>query len=354
MTEKKKVFVLGAGFTKAFVPDAPLMVDYYCEEIRALLIDYEKRPHAKRILEQSINKRTDGKIDIEELMTRLAGSMPYDFEQGAEKEVELLLLDVKRKFLERIEDAKKSLTHKEVLELLARYCVHNKVDCITFNYDDVFDEALWEVNPPKKENAMRDYQKYWDPSDGYGFFCRPAESTIATSGFYAKKSSILLLKLHGSINWFALLGHSKPYSFNDVVQDADWYRYPEIPPYEVELISKHIEQLPFIVPPVLNKSDLAEQPILKRVWTDAHKILTNAQEITFVGYSLPITDIAARFLFTEAIQPSAKITVVNHPEDDGTKEKLKAEYKGVFHSIDDSQFDFRDARIWAHELPPGH
>lgn len=26
MTEKKKAFVLGAGFTKAFVPDAPLMV----------------------------------------------------------------------------------------------------------------------------------------------------------------------------------------------------------------------------------------------------------------------------------------------------------------------------------------
>jgi hypothetical protein len=58
------VYVLGAGFTRAFVPSAPLMVDAY-PEIAALAKKYTETgfPHAHAVIRSAIER--DGRIDIE-------------------------------------------------------------------------------------------------------------------------------------------------------------------------------------------------------------------------------------------------------------------------------------------------
>jgi hypothetical protein len=43
------VFVLGAGFTKAFCPDAPLLVDDY--GVEQLIVEFQGRPVALKLLE---------------------------------------------------------------------------------------------------------------------------------------------------------------------------------------------------------------------------------------------------------------------------------------------------------------
>src|SRR5712691_11276920 len=95
------VFVLGAGFTKAFLPHAPLLEDDYA-------VDLEKFKHfplARRILELEIERNSSGSINIERLMTRLDSLMPYDPE-GADQELGLLLSEVNNAFVTRIMQAK--------------------------------------------------------------------------------------------------------------------------------------------------------------------------------------------------------------------------------------------------------
>ena len=78
------MFVTGAGFTRAFVPDAPLLVDDFDND--SLVDRVRGLPNASRLLEWERNQHPDGLINIERLMTRLDQLMPYDFNQNAADE----------------------------------------------------------------------------------------------------------------------------------------------------------------------------------------------------------------------------------------------------------------------------
>jgi len=84
MTSSPTVLVLGAGFTRAFLPKAPLMLDDYgAPELAAKLSAF---PRACRLLGLEIALHSNGHINIESLMTRLDGLMPYDRSLSAEQE----------------------------------------------------------------------------------------------------------------------------------------------------------------------------------------------------------------------------------------------------------------------------
>jgi hypothetical protein len=92
------VFVLGAGFTKSFDNDAPLL---YCDiRLPYLLAKY----HANlKIIELLRNEASDkGLINIESLFTRLTG-MPFDNTNLiAEPERHLLYDEVMSEFLKQL------------------------------------------------------------------------------------------------------------------------------------------------------------------------------------------------------------------------------------------------------------
>src|SRR5467141_3782972 len=96
------VFVLGAGFTRAFVPKAPLLIDNY--DIPPLRERFASFSHAATILEDALTERTDGRIDLERLMTRLAG-MPYDT-SDARRELALLETALRKSLVQRLTEAK--------------------------------------------------------------------------------------------------------------------------------------------------------------------------------------------------------------------------------------------------------
>jgi hypothetical protein len=343
---RRTVFVLGAGFTKAFLPQAPLLTDDYDGD--RLADRFESFPHARRVLNLERSKNANGQINIERLMTRLDGGMPYDFEHGASEELALLLSEIKRAFRDRLEKAKSGPCHADEMAALARYCVDNAIPCITFNYDDVFDRALWEVEKVSEYPTV----PYWHPDGGYGFFCHPSEECIRHVNAYMDQSAMLLLKLHGSINWRVRRGYTRPYAVDALVHHETWlprYRPRESDP---ELIALHLEPEPFIVPPVLVKSALMEQPILRLTWSLAYQALSKAAQVYFIGYSFPVTDIAANFLFGEALQhlTPSQISVVNLPSDEEVKEILRTAYQKVFPGIPDDHFEFRDALDWARDI----
>jgi hypothetical protein len=340
-------YVLDAGFTKAFLPKAPLLVDRY--DTDAMLSRLDGCPEAQRILKLEMAHTEDGKIDIERLMTRLDGRMPYDIGDRINSELTILLADLKNAFKRKLDHAKRDLPGaSEDLGKFARHCVENKITCITFNYDDVLDQAFWEVE--KVEYGVGGGRPYWHPDGGYGFFCRVADSTVASTPQRMDKTSMLLLKLHGSMNWRVKLGSARPYDVEAVVHYQDWFPTMHRKADPV-LVERHLEQDPFIVPPVLVKSALVAQPILRVIWSQAKLSLASATEVIFVGYSLPVTDLAASFLFLEALdRRNTNIKVVNVATTPESRKPVHAAYRRLFPGLSDQSFDFRGAHDWANEI----
>ena len=99
------------------------------------------------------------------------------------------------------------------------------------------------------------------------------------------------------------------------------------------------------------KSDLTDQPTFRLLWDEAYKKLESATHVIFIGYSMPLTDIPAGFLFGEAIRKSAKIDVVNLSERKEQKEiqKLISNYQSVMPRLTKKLFDFDGARPWLKE-----
>lgn len=347
MPEEKTIFVLGAGFSKGFLPNAPLLVGDF--DIGPLIEKFDENhfPIAHHILNAELKSKGSSGIDIERLMTRLDGHMPYDFQQKGIQELDHLYHHVKEQFIKGLNNAIEKYPPNPLLQKFAAYCIENKFDCITFNYDDVLDQALWK----HKEVFLkpREYRPYWHPDGGYGFFCRPADSLVEDQQYKMEETSMLLLKLHGSINWRIRLGAPPPYDVHSIIHFQSWYPPKELwqklnfPPEN--LIERHLKDERFIVLPVLMKSALTEEPMMRLLWSLAFEKLSASNKVVFIGYSFPRTDIAARFLFSEGLRHlneknNSKIWVVNRADDDSAKRALREVYREVFPDIPDKQFEF--------------
>ena len=103
-----------------------------------------------------------------------------------------------------------------------------------------------------------------------------------------------------------------------------------------------------MVPPVLSKSSLVEQPVLRLVCSQAFDRLATAREVTVIGCSFPTTDMAARTLFSEALKdlPRDDITVVNLSRDDAGAEITQRRYRSVLGAIPDERIHFDGALEW--------
>lgn len=347
--DSQTVFVLGAGFTKAFLRDAPLLTDDYGGE--QLRQQFSGFPQALSLLQMEMTypDHPPGQINLERLMTRLAGGMPYDFRTNAEKSLASLLFELKRAFLNRLDSAKsKGTSFPGELWLFAGHCVLQRVNCVTFNYDDVPDKALWQFNPVWYAPTS------WSPDWGYGFPCRMSEAAVRdTETGFGESGPMTLLKLHGSVNWRVPLGHATPYSAEAIRHHEPWFEHYGPGKISLDAIEPFLEPEPLMVPPVLTKTEIQGQPILRLIWSMAVEVLRRAKRVVFLGYSLPLTDIAAAFLFREGLahlDGQAAVTVVDFARDDGERDSklpgLLAAYHKVFPTITRDQFSFAGAIEW--------
>lgn len=344
---KKTVLVLGAGFTYAFVPEAPLLRSDFGGKV--LAEEFQGFQYATRVLDAEVRRFAGGEMDIERLMTRLDSRMPYDSPQNAQEELALLLAKLKMNFARRITNARDKAFPNDDLAHLAAHCVENGITCITFNYDDIFDQALTEANTGYGNPACR----YWHPDGGYGFTCKASYDTVEATQMSMDETSMLLLKLHGSVNWRGRRGAPQPYGLEDILHHERWLRTPLDRTSLFEKIEPRLDPEPLIVPPVLVKSSLVEEQILQLVWLQAYEELAEAERVIFVGYSFPVTDLAATFLFTETLfrdEPHPLIEVVNFASTGEEETTVMEDYRKVFPRIDDGQFYFKGARDWSHEF----
>jgi len=311
---------------------------------------FEHFPYVARLIDIERNRLGDGRIDIERLLSRLDSYMPYDFEQGVISELALLRTAVLKMFVDRLKLATQRDHIGGDLLAVARYCISKRITCITFNYDDLVDEALWRVAETDRVSA----EPNWHPDGGYGFYCRSSQFLVQDSaGRSMDTTSMDLLKLHGSLNWRVRRGHPAPYSMDAIVHQEPWLRVEgKVAESRPEALEDHLQPEPFIVPPTLAKTLLGEQPILRLVWEKAFKALQSAQKVIFVGYSFPATDFAADVLFTEALDgiDRDEIWIVNYASTEAEKREVRRAYRSRLGNIHSRQFDFRGALQWARDV----
>jgi SIR2-like protein len=110
---------------------------------------------------------------------------------------------------------------------------------------------------------------------------------------------ILLLKLHGSANWFEQEGEEGTIQSDDRVVTVGMYgEEPGQLPF-VCASDYEIPGTPVIVPPTFIKPDLSNA--LERIWRKAASELRSADYVTFVGYSFPPTDTEMRYFIGRAL-----------------------------------------------------
>lgn len=347
------VIVVGAGFTQAFFPRAPLLrTDKELDELEKQLSPY---PAPSWIFSQTL-ARGEGTLDIESLLTRFDGGMPYDDERTRlelQHGMSVLLEWLTERLTgttSRPDGSAPADAHSQDLDAFARYCVENRIPVVTFNYDDGLDRALWNVQCLEQPYPNEDRIPYWHPNGGYGFFCRPAESCVWDHQAGMFNDGPVLLKLHGSVNWRIKKGSQRPYPLDAFTHLGRWLPFFDKSDDHEKLtwaIQLHLEPRPFIVPPVLSKSVWMEEPILKLMWSHAQEALEAATSVTFVGYSIPATDFAATSLFSEIGLHPDLTTVVN------LDRGVLTRYCEVLPGLQETQLLQMDAREWTQKVVAG-
>lgn len=334
------VLVLGAGFTKAFSNNAPLML---CDiDLPSLKKKFSHFDGAKNLLEQV--KVYDNNIDVEQLLSRLYTGMPYDEKFIPNAERLILYTEIKKRFLDKIIPLKCDEEKKETLDKLAKKILLNNITCVTFNYDDILDESLYQSS---KQLFEKEYEDRWDPDYGYGIYITPQKKLDGGKTYFSSENKRLnyLLKLHGSINWFPKKGYTEPYPLDAIIHSENWTQNNE----DVHAaIKNHYSESHIIMPPVFDKSIISINPIFNVIWSLAFKSLVEASTVIFIGYSFPQTDFSVINLFKEALykKTDKNIFIVNRGSSLEKQNNIKERYKYIFPDFSDKEFIFMDAYNW--------
>ena len=161
--------------------------------------------------------------------------------------------------------------HKHIIQLLKP-----NDSIITFNYDLLIEESFPNT-------------RFWKPHDGYGISVSGAGHKWCKDwikshheGPLTNKSEILLLKLHGSINWERYPGT------NRIRMRHYPYKLYKSPPRDKIAImapqwKKRVELYPY-----------------NEIWNKTVAALETCNSLIIIGYSLPETDLMAHALLQEA------------------------------------------------------
>ncbi len=187
-----------------------------------------------------------------------------------------------------------------------------------------------------KLNSFKEYCNYSFITFNYDLILEAGLQSLSMDFNYAfdnqLSNGIPLLKLHGSMNWFAKNDKKiMTYPWPDKKSIADVFN-PNVHPDISENFfidrgpnEKYIHKFlpigseiiksgknPLIIPPTLNKFKYQEQ--LKNIWAKAASVLSEAELIFIVGYSMPETDVFFKYLYSLGIDSPKylnKLVVIN-------------------------------------------
>jgi hypothetical protein len=155
---------------------------------------------------------------------------------------------------------------------------------ITLNYDVALERALTKAGK-------------WDVGTGYGFTAFPDRAASPTT----------IYKLHGSVNWFQapMQENPPPLMFS---RDLKLLGYADLADPRVGGNGVGINNAGTLILPDPKKQFFWER-FWSPLWSGAAQRLHEAREVFIHGYSMPASDLKARELLFDNINPDASISV---------------------------------------------
>jgi len=234
--------------------------------------------------------------------------------------------------------------HEKFVEKLFK----EKSDCrkysfISLNYDILLDRPLVDIRDTE-------LGLYLD----FGIYLRNFElkEELEREPYTARKykwdkpkdgESILLLKLHGSLSWLycptcnTIIATPKEkglkYIYDPQIKDDNILK---------KCVLCDSERKPVIIPPTWQKEYI--NPNLIEIWLKAERELQKADEIFFIGYSLPESDVNVRYLLKKGLYRKNEYVEVNIINLAGQDSLERKRYRRLFgNSIHyDEKIDFEE------------
>lgn len=333
----RDVVILGAGFSKAVHEAFPVLSEL-AERVLPLLEDRaapSTRPlvdELRRAIEASKEGNGDEhgrpSVDFEGWLSRIAVDQPHlnlveNYERralfaNAATAIRQVLLEAQKQALS--DDGVLPCTWSyELLRLLDV----RRTTVITMNYDTIVERlaplALWPWRVSQRQLAAGAAF----PLFAADLFADLPPTIPAPPGTIqtlsrgpkheiprAAPDTFNLLKLHGSLDWFAARGDPSGATL------VRWERSPDAS--DGDSWDHHpVGREPFLIPPDANKSAYFDNPIVRELWSRARTALEQAASVTLVGYSLPATDTTFGGLLADTIGPRTHVplTVVDRKPD---------------------------------------
>lgn len=308
----KKVYILGAGFS--YPANMPMQKDLLKSVLEfnpdiinqnAIQLSSSKR-RLKNFLSIFGNKDVD-KIDvIEDLFTIL--DKAYLNEENFQQYTWQDLYDVRKGLIDliiaTIDNSQSMITsnieaYKKFINYLdsTRTILNYEHSLIILNWDTLFETVFSKFT----NDVFIDYCFYT-----YGL---TKEHTPHIHLKPSGKQNLKVLKLHGSINWLVCSNCGRIYvdDVSNIAKDNIKCRY-----CTVNEDTKYYLQ-PLIITPTLLKQ--LNSLHIKSTWSNAFIELQEADEIIFIGYSLPKADFELMYLLKKSLYYYDKIKVVLAPSD---------------------------------------
>lgn len=322
----KRVFILGSGFSKAINDHMPTL-----KELSTKLLS--DRTGIKQIIEGSrFQSFRDGTKDVELLLTYL--HQDYAWKKQADVYGDMSLFHiVGEKIADEIAESEATaLDVKAIpdwLDKFVYYLYKTGEPVITFNYDTVLERVGWH-------SVEKSYRKARPQLQEQNFFSPLIKDIRSMFGAvrnerYGGHPSFPIIKLHGSVNWF--------YTRAQRFESQQLYFVPVRGKNPTDDLCAPFHDLTqdmqrLIIPPVADKSPFYSHEFVRSLWMMASQSLSDAEEIYFLGYSLPVTDLAVKLLLKSSILSSPKIFIVTR----GTSTELTKRYQEALSHLPRSKF----------------
>ena len=314
----RKVFFLGAGFSKAVNGEYPLMRDLH-DLVHSRIEKDSVLTHWQELAPIITT-------DIESLLSYLSTPFPWktDTTQYANKALfSAIVKSLSEIFLDLDKQDFAVWDRSNIFVKLAEKIMisNGGYHFVTLNYDILLEQLLlnaYHRHRPMLHPNLSDFYSY--PMTWIGERASSSHPPFARLERGIKVPKIL--KLHGSANWFWA-----GVSASDILYyKQDYNKYSSSEP---ETLTYGLK--PYIIPPMLDKSSFYNHIAIHSLWKQAEELLQNADEIYIIGFSFPQTDLAVKYLFQSALRKrNPKIYVVNS----APKSALIANYQAVFGDMD--------------------
>jgi hypothetical protein len=290
------VYVLGAGASKAVNPETPLSADLLPQALSLSVSDNEDQ-YVKKIRDfirdfyfygSDRLDETEMLPNLEDVLSQLDYAIAENRPMGCEYPVSKLI-EIYQSFIYAIcEVLRQSLnTSSSVLEEFLKG-IEADDTVISLNYEPLIDNAI--------------VQTLKQPIN-YGIEARAQQRNSRKKVPETKPHGIALYKLHGSLNWLYCPSCQEIL----VTQSDEGVQY---------IFSVHLQTSkgvcdqcgsryePLIITPSLTKS--YPNPLLNEIWRQAEDQVARADQLVFVGYSLPDADAYVKAMFKRAIYTNIK------------------------------------------------